>query len=168
MDKHSRSAVRVVGVDPGTNRVGYALIEKYGDKIKLICAETITIPAGHPGERLSALETILRERLERDRPDVICLEELFFTKNAKTALAVAEARGIILLTSWRLVRSIWEYTPLEVKMAVTGYGRADKSQVRNMVERTLPGATIPKGDDAVDAIAIALTGLFSRRADDKT
>lgn len=166
MDKHRRSAIKIVGVDPGTNRVGYALIEQSGTGTKLIGAETITIPAGRSVKRLSALETILRERLERDQPDVVCLEELFFTKNAKTALSVAEARGIILLTAGRLVRSICEYTPLEVKIAVTGYGRADKAQMRSMVERILPGAALPKGDDAVDAVAIALTGLYSRRMGD--
>ncbi len=163
MDKHRRGTVRIVGVDPGTHRVGYALIERDGVEIQLINAETMTIPSGRSAERLHTLEVLLRERLERDKPDAVCLEELFFAKNAKTALAVAEARGIILLTAGRLVRSIWEYTPLEVKMAITGYGRADKSQVRQMVQRTLPNAAMPKGDDAIDAIAIALTGLYSQR-----
>lgn len=151
----------VVGIDPGTNRIGYALIAGDRRAFRLVRGETITIPpTSNPAERLFLLESALVERLTRDCPDALAVEKIFFTKNAKTAIGVAEARGIILLTARRHVRSIWEYAPLEVKMALTGYGRADKNQVRRMVKVCLPGATLPKGDDAVDAVAIALTALF--------
>lgn len=153
--------MRVVGIDPGTGRIGYALLEWNRRTPRLIAAETITIPPRRgAAERLTALERALTERLARDRPEVLALEKLFFAKNTKTALAVAEARGIILLTAHRCVRNIREYTPLAVKLAVTGYGRADKASVRRMLRLTFPGSSLPVGDDAVDAIAVALTAIF--------
>lgn len=154
----------IAGIDPGTNRIGYALLRGDRRSFELVRAETIKIPPlQDSAEHLFLLEKALTERLIRDRPDALAVEKLFFTKNAKTAIAVAEARGIILLTARRHVRSIWEYAPLEVKMALTGYGRADKNQVRRMVKMCLPGVTLPKGDDAVDAVAIALSALFIGR-----
>lgn len=156
--------MNIVGIDPGTNRVGYALLAGDRHRITLIRAATITIPSGKPPiERVRAIADALTERLRNDRPDVVAVEKIFFSNNAKTAIAVAEARGIILLTASRAVRSIWEYAPNEVKMAITGSGNAAKSQVRRMIELTLPGASLPRGDDAIDAIAIALTGIFAPR-----
>lgn len=154
----------IVGIDPGTGRVGYAVLKGDRHSCVFVSAETIHLPPGkNAAERLGRLETALTERLRRDKPDAVSVEKLFFAKNAKTALAVAEARGIILLTASRLVRSIWECTPLEVKMAVTGYGRADKNQVRKMTRAFFPGAALPPGDDAIDAIAIALAGIYTKR-----
>ncbi|MEK9148298.1 MAG: crossover junction endodeoxyribonuclease RuvC [Patescibacteria group bacterium] len=152
--------MRVVGIDPGTHRIGYALVE--GERLapRLRHAETIVLDSRTTAERLSGLEKALDQRLRRDRADIVAVEKVFFEKNTKTALAVAEARGIIILTASRHVSTIGEYTPPEVKMAVTGYGRADKSQVRRMVRLLLPGAAIPSGDDAVDAIALAITALL--------
>ncbi len=156
--------MRVVGVDPGTTRVGYALLDMARGNAEFLNAETIAIPASASAAgRLSALERLLEARLRRDRPDVLAIERLYFSKNAKTALAVAEARGVILLTASRHVRSIGEYTPLEVKLALTGYGRADKEQMRRMVQTIFRNAALPRGDDAIDAIAIALAGCYLRR-----
>ncbi len=154
----------IAGIDPGTTRIGYALVRGGGPAPELLAAETIIIPGGlAPADRLVALAEAVSERLRRDRPSAVAVEKLYFAKNAKTALAVAEARGIILLTARGLVPSIWEYAPLAVKIAVTGYGRADKAQVSRGVKAILPRAVLPKGDDAIDAIALALTALYTRR-----
>lgn len=151
----------IAGVDPGTSRLGYALISGDRQRAELVLAETVNIPARqNSAECLVLLERAFAERLLRDKPDGVAVEKLFFAKNAKTALAVAQARGIILLTARHHVRSIWEYTPLEVKMAVTGYGRANKNQVRRMVHSIFPRSNLPAGDDAIDAIAIALAALY--------
>ena len=156
--------MRIVGIDPGSTRVGYALVESQGPRTQLIRAETIVIPKHlSTAERLEQLGYALAKRLRRDRPEAIAVEKLYFAKNAKTALAVAEARGVILLTAQRHVHSIWEYTPLEVKLAVTGYGRADKSHLKRMLTATLAPSAIPKSDDAVDAIAIALAATAIRK-----
>ncbi|MBI2055498.1 MAG: crossover junction endodeoxyribonuclease RuvC [Candidatus Sungbacteria bacterium] len=153
----------VAGIDPGTNRIGYALV-KSGPPADFISAEVISIPSHlEAPDRLSLLHHELARRLTRDNPEAVAVEKLFFAKNTKTALAVAEARGIILLTVQNLVRNIWEYTPLEIKMALTGYGRADKDQMRRMVRMTFPKRVLPKSDDAVDALAIALAAMYLRR-----
>ncbi len=153
--------MRIAGIDPGTHRIGYALIEVSHRTPRLRRAETIVTSSGlGTAARLTELSRLLRGRLRRDRPDMLALERLFFGKNVKTAMAVAEARGVILLTAHRLVRSIGEYAPLEVKLAVTGYGRADKSQMRRMIHTILRDTAIPYGDDAVDAIALALTAAY--------
>lgn len=169
MDEYRKPRrVRVAGIDPGTTRIGYALLEQRGHAIALKTAETIGIPSRFSRvERLLLLSQALEERLRRDRPDAVAVETLFFTTNKKTALAVAEARGVILLTARRHVHTIWEYAPSAVKAAVTGDGRADKANVRRMVRALLPGAHIPVADDAVDAIAIALTALAERRTFEK-
>ncbi len=156
--------ISIAGVDPGTNRLGYALVQVENRLPRLIAAETITIPKrSHAPEELALLERALAQRLERDQPDGLAVEKLFFAKNTKTALSVAQARGIILLTARQRIRSIWEYTPLEIKMSVTGFGRADKNQMRRMIRLILPGAQLPPGDDAVDAIAIALAAIYINR-----
>jgi len=156
--------MNIVGIDPGTNRIGYASLSGDRHHMTLIRAATITILSEKsPPERARAIADALAEHLHEDRPAVVAIEKIFFSNNAKTAIAVAEARGIILLTASRAVRSIWEYAPNEVKMAITGSGNATKSQIRRMIELTLPGAKLPRGDDAIDAIAIALTGIFAPR-----
>src|SRR3989344_4972905 len=150
--------MKIVGIDPGAGKVGYALIDSSGHDCRLRSAETIVIPRrSSPAERLRELSEELGKRLDRDRQDAVGIEKLYFQKNAKTPMAVGEARGVILLTAIKYARSIWEYTPLEVKLAVAGYGRADKEGVRRMVRQHLRGASLPHGDDAVDAVAIALT-----------
>ena len=166
--------MKVVGIDPGTKQIGYAVLEGDPRAIKSMRAETIMIPrCDSNAARLLLLERSLAQRLKRDRPDVVAIEKLFFAKNAKTAIAVAEARGIILLTAERIVHNIWECAPSEVKMAVSGYGRADKEHVRRAILATLPRALVASvmktdkiiklGDDAMDAIAIALTAIYARK-----
>lgn len=152
--------MKIIGIDPGTNRIGYAMLDGNHHSARLLSAETITIPTQVTSiKKLVLIEKALRERLQRDQPDALAIEKIFFAKNAKTALAVAEARGVILLTAHHHVRSIWEYTPLEIKIAVSGYGRADKAQVRKMIHMLFKDAAMPPGDDAIDAIATAFTGL---------
>jgi crossover junction endodeoxyribonuclease RuvC len=152
--------MRIVGVDPGTARIGYALINGSAQKPLLECVETIEIirakETRHP---LAALADELTRRFERDRPDAIAIEKLFFTKNQKTALSVAEARGVILLTASRSISNIGEYTPSEVKLAVTGDGRADKGQIARMMRMIFPEIPAHTLDDALDAVAIAFCGL---------
>lgn len=166
--------MKVVGIDPGTKQIGYAVLEGDSREIKSMRAETIIIPyRDSSAARLLLLERSLAQRLKRDRPDVVAVEKLFFAKNTKTALGVAEARGVILLTVGRIVHNIWECAPSEVKMAVSGYGRADKEHVRRAIFSSLPralAASIAKadkitklGDDAMDAIAIALTAIYTGR-----
>ena len=154
------SRMIIAGIDPGTTRVGYAVIEDDRRVRQLLAIETITLPSLKThGERLELIQRVLRERLLRDQVHGIALERVFFPKNTKTAIAVAEARGVILLTAREHVRSIWEYTPSEIKLAVAGYGNADKEGLRRMVRLLLPGTTLPSGggsDDAIDAAAIAL------------
>ena len=150
----------IVGIDPGSHSIGYAVIA--GDRYKptLVRAETIRFAPRMPAaERLPLVAAALAERLRRDAPAGIAVERLFFAKNVNTALPVAETRGIILLTAAAAVPSIWEYTPLEVKLAVTGSGTATKSQVKKMLALTFGKDALPRGDDAADAIAIALTAL---------
>jgi len=160
--------MRIVGIDPGTHKVGYALVEHGGPTPALLRAETIVVArASSPADRLATLARALASRLRRDRPAAVATERLTFGKNRKTALAVAEARGIILLTAHRFVPSIWEYTPLELKLAVTGYGRAEKSGVRRMVHLAFPTHTLPQEDDAIDAIALALAAGTRRRPDNE-
>jgi len=152
--------MRIVGIDPGTARIGYALIEDGRARPLLSCVETIEIPLRdlslHP---LALLEQELTRRLERDRPDALAIEKLFLTTNHKTAISVAEARGVILLTASRSISNIGEYTPSEVKLAVTGDGRADKGQIARMVRMIFPEIPTRILDDALDAVAIAFTGL---------
>ena len=169
MDEYRKPRrIRVVGIDPGTTRIGYALLERSGHAIALKTAETIRIPSRFSrAERLLLISQALEKRFRRDRPDAVAVETLFFTTNKKTALSVAEARGVILLTAQRHVHSIGEYTPSAVKAAVAGDGRADKAGVRRMARFLLPGADIPVADDAVDAVAIALCALAERRAFEK-
>lgn len=168
MDQSGRLAARtarIVGIDPGTARTGYACVEEHGGVVRLIRAETIALAKGRSApERLGRLAKAVEARLASDRPDAVAVERLYFTKNQKTAMAVAEARGVILLTAHRHVNSILEYGPMEVKLAVAGYGGADKGAVRRSVRMLIGQGELPAGDDAIDAVAIALTALAMRNA----
>lgn len=155
----------ILGIDPGTAITGYAVItknERTGDPI-LIDAGSIQPEAREQGERLKAVRKALLRLLDIHSPRVIALEKIFFSKNIRTALAVAEARGVFLLTAAERSIKVCEYTPGEVKMAVAGYGKADKHQVKEMTRLILKQATIPALDDVTDAIAIALTALQANK-----
>jgi len=149
----------IFGIDPGIATVGYGIILKLDNfNIKLIDYGIIATPkeVSLP-ERLSIIEESLNCLYQKFSPDIIAVEELFFAKNVKTALTVAHARGVILLSAQKLGRPLYEYTPLQVKMALTGYGQADKQQIQFMVKTMLNLAKPPTPDDAADALAIALT-----------
>jgi crossover junction endodeoxyribonuclease RuvC len=151
--------VIILGIDPGTAIIGYALIKKQGADLALLKADAIQIPpTGEKAERLALLHKKLAALIKICRPDTICVEKLFFSKNQKTALDVAEARGVILSTAALAKIPVSEYTPLEVKMISTGYGKADKRQVREMTRAILKLKEVPRLDDVTDAMAIAIAG----------
>ena len=154
-----------LGIDPGFGRCGYGLVrEERTGSMSWVAQGVIETPKKDAfALRLQQLRDELRALLLLWQPDEVAVEELFFATNAKTALSVGHARGVVLLTlaDERLV--INEYTPLQVKQAVTGYGRADKNQIQEMVKTLLNLKAIPKPDDAADALAIAITHIQSRR-----
>jgi crossover junction endodeoxyribonuclease RuvC len=156
--------VIILGVDPGTATTGYGLIEKEGQKYTLIHFGCILTPAKTPlHDRLDTIYEALSAIIDEHNPDHMAVEELFFAANAKTAIAVGQARGVILLAGKKKGLSVFEYTPLEVKMALTGYGRADKNQIQQMVKTLLSLEAIPKPDDAADALAIAICHAQTKR-----
>ncbi len=163
--------MRIVGFDPGLATLGYGVIEldKKG-KPQMVDYGIISTPKDENlAVRLCMLEKGVKQVIDKFKPDQIAIEELFFAKNVKTGIAVAHARGVILLTANKECGRIFEYTPLQIKQALTGYGRADKNQIQQMVKTFLSLKSIPRPDDAADALAVALChaqtnklgGLFS-------
>lgn len=147
----------ILGLDPGIADTGFGVVKKEKDKFRLIECGSVKTKAGLPlPERLGELRQKLSGLIKKHRPDTVAVEELFFAKNAKTAIAVAQARGVLLATARENGCAVREFTPLEVKMAITGYGRADKNQIQQMVKTVLSLQTIPKPDDAADALAVAI------------
>lgn len=147
----------ILGIDPGTALTGYAVVESLNGKTKLISCGCIKTPAGTPlGSRLVEIHDDLNELIATHKPTLIGIEQLFFCNNAKTALSVGHARGVVLLCAVRAGMQVLEFTPLQVKQALTGYGKATKQQMQEMVRMTLGLSDIPKPDDAADAVAIAL------------
>lgn len=148
---------RILGIDPGIARTGYGLIRVEGNAASLEACGLLTTSAGDDAPvRLLQLTRQLTKLLAELTPDEVAVERLFFATNTKTALQVAEARGVVLSTIASSGHGIGEYTPLQVKQSVAGYGKADKSQVARMVCRLLNLETAPKPDDVTDALAIAL------------
>ena len=149
--------MRVLGIDPGYAIVGFGVIDSVGIRHKAIDYGVITTPAGIPIEdRLLMIYEQLTAIIKKHRPDAIAIEELFFNTNHTTAIPVAEARGVILLCAKQCGLQIFEYTPLQVKQAVVGYGRAEKKQVITMVTTLLELKAPPKPDDTADALALAI------------
>ncbi|HHW12265.1 MAG TPA: crossover junction endodeoxyribonuclease RuvC [Firmicutes bacterium] len=147
----------ILGVDPGTAITGYGLVEQQGQRLTAHDYGVIRTQAGCPlSERLKQIYDRITALIQEYQPDVLVVEELFFNKNTRTALAVGQARGVILLAAAVQGLTVAEYTPLQVKMAVVGYGRAEKKQVQEMVRLLLRLKTLPKPDDAADALAIAI------------
>lgn len=147
----------ILGIDPGLADTGYGLICDEGGKISLLCCGSIKTPAKTPLEqRLETIEQELEKLIKKYQPDRAGIEQLFFCNNAKTAIAVGQARGVALLVISRHKIPLSEYTPLQVKQAVTGYGKADKKQIQQMVKMILNLIAVPKPDDAADAVAIAI------------
>lgn len=150
--------MKILGIDPGTGRTGWAVIEVKNGKEELIacgCLET-KVNSALPG-RLESIHLDLTSIIAQYQPDQASVEDLFFATNAKTAMTVSQARGVILLTLQLNKLPIFSYTPLQVKSSITGFGKADKKQVERMVLAILHLPVAPKPDDTVDAIAIALT-----------
>ena len=147
----------ILGIDPGIATVGYGVIQYENGRFRTIATGAIETPAGIDVEnRLEIVYNDLCELIQMYSPTEMAIEELFFNTNQKTAIAVAEARGVILLAARKNNLNIAEYTPIQVKMAVTGYGRAEKKQVQEMVKIILGLPKVPKPDDAADALALAI------------
>ncbi len=149
--------MRILGIDPGFAIVGWGIIDSERGNIRPVAYGAITTPAHTSLEsRLLTIQRDLESLIEKYKPDEMAIEELFFNTNITTGIAVAEARGVILCTAHRLGLKISEYTPLQVKQAVVGYGKAEKHQVISMVTSLLKLPKPPKPDDAADAVAIAI------------
>lgn len=154
----------ILGIDPGFGRIGWGIIIKKASKDSLIeygCIETV--PNSPLSSRIFQIYKNILEIMKKYKPSVIASEELFFGANVTTALNVGQARGVIMLAAYQQNIPMFFYKPVEIKMAVTGYGRGDKSQIQHMVKLILKLKDIPKPDDAADALAIALTHSFSNK-----
>ncbi|HOO97445.1 MAG TPA: crossover junction endodeoxyribonuclease RuvC [Caldisericia bacterium] len=153
---------RVLAFDPGLARVGFAAIDKNNDSYSLFeCGLIETKPSLSVPERLFLIHKQALELAQRFKPDFIAVEELFFSKNTKTAIDVAQARGALLIVGHHTGLKVVEFTPAQVKQAVTSYGAADKHQVGEMVKLLLGLDYVPKPDDVADACAVGLCGLFT-------
>lgn len=156
--------MRVIGIDPGTAITGWGVVEGEGDNLVMVACGVITTAAGTPlPERLQTIYRELTEIAKRWQPEASAIEELFFSKNAKTALAVGHGRGAAMLALANAGLPIVEYKPLEVKQAITGHGGADKLQMQQMVKLLLSLEDVPRPDDAADALAVAICHLHSAR-----
>ncbi|AFM42377.1 Holliday junction endonuclease RuvC [Desulfosporosinus acidiphilus SJ4] len=152
----------ILGIDPGTAIMGYGLIEQKGNRLRALNYSCWRTSAHTPlAERLLILYNQICPFLREHHPDHIAVEELFFNRNTTTAISVGQARGIILLAGAQQSIPIYEYTPLQVKQSVVGYGRAEKQQVQQMVKGLLGLDKIPKPDDTADALAIAICHAHS-------
>ena len=152
--------MRILGIDPGLGRTGYALLEQTGNNISLKEVGCITTTIGDVEyKRLLEIKQDLDQLIKKFKPDAVCIESLFFAANVKTAMMVSQARGVILVACAEHKLKIIEVTPLQVKIAATGYGKAGKRQVHRMMQTVLKLKKIPKPDDAADAVAIAWAGI---------
>jgi crossover junction endodeoxyribonuclease RuvC len=157
--------MKVLGIDPGTGRLGWGIVthEKGIDSLEICgCFETkanTDLPI-----RLEKIYLFLQELIKKYKPDAVSVESLFFATNAKTAFDVSAARGVILLAAQQANLPIFQYTPLQIKSSIVGYGQAEKNQIQFMVTKILHLKEIPKPDDAADAVAIALTHIFRARS----
>lgn len=149
--------MRILGIDPGYATIGFGILDTERGKYKLVQCGVITTPAHTSlSSRLGQIYDDLMQLIELFKPDAVSIEELFFNTNITTGIAVAHGRGVILLACEKAGIEIYEYTPLQVKQAVVGYGRAEKKQVMDMVKRICQLPAAPKPDDAADAVALAL------------
>lgn len=147
----------IIGIDPGTATTGYGVIKKTKRKLNCLDYGIIqTTPSFSPEARLKKLHLELSKLLNKYKPKILVVEKLYFFKNIKTAIPVSEAKGVILLTAAKKKIKVKEFTPLEVKMGICGYGRATKQQIQKMVKEILNLKEVPKPNDAADALAIAL------------
>lgn len=156
--------MRIIGIDPGTGILGFGVIDITGSKLTVVDAGVITTPAHTPlDERLEEIFDGLTGIVADTNPDVMSIEKLFFARNVTTAISVAHARGVAMLVGRKAKIPIAEYTPLQIKQTITGYGKADKKQMQEMVRLQLGLKEIPKPDDAADALAAAITHHLMNR-----
>lgn len=154
--------MKILGIDPGFAIVGYGIIDYTANRFKTLEYGAVTTPAGMDiFDRFKKIYDDVSEIINRTAPDALAIEELFFNSNQKTAINVAQARGIILIAALNFGIPVFEYTPLQVKQAIVGYGRAEKTQVQQMVKSLLNLPKIPKPDDTADALAIAICHAHS-------
>lgn len=156
--------MRVIGIDPGTGILGFGVIDFHNGKAKMVTAGVITTPAHTPlDERLEEIFDGLTDIIAETKPDVMSIEKLFFAQNVTTAMSVSHARGVAMLTGRKARMLIAEYTPLQIKQTLTGYGKADKKQMQEMVRIHLGLKDVPKPDDCADALAAAITHSMMNR-----
>jgi crossover junction endodeoxyribonuclease RuvC len=156
--------VRIIGIDPGTGILGFGVIESNGGKNQLVDAGVIRTPVKEDdGVRLQTIFEEISDIIAQTKPQEMSIEKLFFAQNVTTAMTVAQARGVVLLAGMQAGMKIAEYTPLQIKQALTGYGRAEKSQMQEMVRVLLGLKDIPQPDDCADALAAALTHATAGR-----
>jgi crossover junction endodeoxyribonuclease RuvC len=157
--------VIVLGIDPGTARTGYGVVERRGSVLKLIDYGCIQTPSADPlPQRLLQIQLALEALFTQHNIELVGVERLFFNKNVQTAFAVGQARGVVLLLAAQHGLPVVEFGPHEVKIAVTGYGRAPKVQVQKMVQVILGMTTMPQPDDAADALAVAICSVHGLHA----
>lgn len=158
--------MRIFGIDPGTAIIGWAIVEikeKTGENVAVAYGHITTSKKKTTAERLTEANKKIEKIIKKYKPQEAAIEDIFFFKNLKTAIKVSQARGAILLTLERFHIKIAEYTPLQVKQAVTGYGRAEKGQIQVMVKQIFKLREIPSPDDVADALAVAMCHLSSRK-----
>lgn len=156
--------MRIIGIDPGTGILGFGVVDFVNNKAKMITAGVITTPAHTPIDvRLEDIYDGLTEIIAETKPDIMSIEKLFFGQNVTTAMSVSQARGVAMLVGRKGRLPIAEYTPMQIKQTLTGYGKADKKQVQEMVRIHLGLKDVPKPDDCADALAAAITHSMMSR-----
>ena len=148
--------MKILGIDPGYAIIGYGIIDTEKPNMVIDYGAITTPKEQSLPQRLDAIDGSLKFLFEKYKPDVVAIEELFYFKNQKTVIQVAQARGVIILACQKYCGNIYEYTPLQIKQALTGHGRAEKAQIQYMVKAILNLPCIPKPDDAADALAVAI------------
>ena len=150
--------MRVIGIDPGTGILGFGVVDIVAGKSKMVTAGVVTTPAHTPLDvRLEDIFDSLTEIIAETKPEIMSIEKLFFARNVTTAMSVSHARGVAMLAGRKARLEIAEYTPMQIKQTLTGYGKADKKQVQEMVRIQLGLKDVPKPDDCADALAAAIT-----------
>ena len=160
--------MRIIGIDPGTGILGFGVIDVKKGRVALVTAGVITTPPHTPlPDRLEEIYDGLSGIIAETKPTVMAIEKLYFARNVTTAISVSHARGVAMLTGQQARLQIEEYTPLQIKQSLTGYGKADKKQVQEMVRIHLGLKDVPKPDDCADALATAIMCAFMLRGQDK-
>lgn len=156
--------MRILGIDPGTGITGFGVVDAVKDTYKIIDGGVIRTPAHTPmSERLVTIYESVNELISEHKPQVLSIEKLFFARNVTTAMTVSQARGVVILAAQLAEMQVYEYTPLQIKQAITGYGKADKNQMQEMIKILLGLNVIPKPDDAADALAAAVCHAMNEK-----